>query len=290
MAEPFDITQLDLQNLSPEEAAKLARAQQVALAGRQRHALLGMLGTVPELQKAGAAEYAQAGREREGGQQTAANVLRYTLEKTSQERQLAALQAQIAYQNAQLGLMNRQFQEGVRKTQSEEDRQDYEAYKRGLATPPASMVEREGKTGGELANIEAVTQAVGNLPLVPKAAAEAIGGVLKAGKSAELKSLEQEKTKAGYRQEAPLSFEEFVKAKRSGFTHPAMKPESVSPAAPQAPGETLSPASQGPAPVGEARSHYRYVKGKNRYTSPMRVPSDGNRDLGPAEPNPEFRR
>jgi hypothetical protein len=112
MASPDDavnISQLDVQNLPPEEQARLARAQQAALAAQQQHALLGMLGTVPELQKAGAAQYEQAGRERAGGREQSANVLKFALEKTGQERQLAALQQQIEYQRGQLGLQGQQL-------------------------------------------------------------------------------------------------------------------------------------------------------------------------------------
>jgi len=76
---PADLTQLDLQNLSPEEQAELARQQQAALAAQQHHALLGLLSAVPEAQKFGEMEYGQAGRERAGGQQTAGNVLRQAL-------------------------------------------------------------------------------------------------------------------------------------------------------------------------------------------------------------------
>lgn len=109
MADPADYTQLDLQNLSPEQAAEFARQQQAALAAQQHHALLGLLGTNPELQKAGAEQYAQAGRERGRGQETAGNVLRMTLERISQERQLAALNQQIEYQRGQLGLQGQQL-------------------------------------------------------------------------------------------------------------------------------------------------------------------------------------
>jgi len=109
MAEPADLTQLDIQDLPPEKAAVLVRAQQAALAAQQHHALLGMLSASPELQKAGEMEYGQAGRERAGGRETSANVLKLALEKTSQERQLAALQQQIEYQRGQLGLQSQQL-------------------------------------------------------------------------------------------------------------------------------------------------------------------------------------
>lgn len=108
--DPIQLTQFDLQDLPPEKAAELARAQQVALAAQQHHALLGMLGTVPELQKAGAAEFEQAGRERAGGRETAANVFRLALEKKSQERQLAALNLQGEQIRGQLGIAQSQLQ------------------------------------------------------------------------------------------------------------------------------------------------------------------------------------
>ena len=80
----------------------------------------------------GAAEYGQAGREREGVQGLAANVLKTTLEgkhldieKLGMQERLRALEQQIAYQNAQLALMGRQ--------QTEAERQ-----KRSRGTTPAS--------------------------------------------------------------------------------------------------------------------------------------------------------
>ena len=81
MADPTDtdFTQLDVQDLPPKEAAKIARARLAALYDQQTHAMLGMGGAMPELQKLGAAEYGQAGREREGVQGLAANVLKQTL-------------------------------------------------------------------------------------------------------------------------------------------------------------------------------------------------------------------
>jgi hypothetical protein len=87
----------------------LVRAQQAALAAQQHHALLGMLSAAPELQEAGKAAYAQAGHERAAGKEQSANVLKLALEKTSQERQLAALQQQIEYQRGQLGLQGQQL-------------------------------------------------------------------------------------------------------------------------------------------------------------------------------------
>jgi hypothetical protein len=247
MADPTDYTQLDLQNLSPEEAAKLARAQQAALAAQQKHALLGMLGTVPELQEAGKAEYLQGGRERGRGQETAANVLKLSLEKVSQERQLAALQQQIAYQNAQLKLMGAQFGESVRQHGQENARQNYEAYLRGLHTVPGSLVEREGKTAGELANIENITEEASKIPVLG-ALAKPIGKVLGAGKKAELAATAEEKRKGGYRTEAPMSFEEFV---RGGGVAPQ-------PAAPVA------------APAASARVKGIY-NGQVKYVDPGRV-------------------
>lgn len=241
MTAPEDfLSELDLYGKPQEEAAQKARVLARALAGQQHHALLGMLGTVPELQKAGAEQFAQAGKEREGLLDTGAKVLATTLAKerndiarVQAEKELAALQQQIAYQNAQLGLMNRQFGESVRKTHSEEDRADYEAYRRGLNTPPAGLVEREGKTAGEIANIENIARAAGELPLVPKKAAKAIGGVLSAGKQAELKAMEEEKKKSGYRTEAPLSFEEFVRAKSGGGApRAAATPTNIAPQPP----------------------------------------------------------
>ena len=112
MADPADIanlSQLDIQNLSPEEQARLARAQQAALARQQFLAQMEMQNVRPEVQKAGETEYAQAGRERAQGKETSTNVLRLALEKTSQERQLAALQQQIEYQRGQLGLQGQQL-------------------------------------------------------------------------------------------------------------------------------------------------------------------------------------
>lgn len=110
MANPADISQLDLQNLSPEEQAELARQQQAALAAQQHHALLGMLSASPELQKAAGAQYGQAGRERAGGKEQSANVLKLALEKTSQERQLAALNLQGEQIRGQLGIAQSQLQ------------------------------------------------------------------------------------------------------------------------------------------------------------------------------------
>ena len=107
MADPQDVanlSQLDLQNLPPEQAAALARAQQAALAKQQFLAQLQMQSVRPELQKAGELEYGQASRERAGGKEQSGNVLRYALEKLNQERQLKMLQQQINYQNAELGL------------------------------------------------------------------------------------------------------------------------------------------------------------------------------------------
>jgi len=130
MANPADLTQLDLQNLTPEQAAELARQQQAALAAQQHHALLGMLSAAPELQKAGEAEYAQAGRERAGGKEISANVLKYALEKTSQERQLEALKLQGEQIRGQLGIAQSQLQlqalepfiRSILEAQTEEDK------------------------------------------------------------------------------------------------------------------------------------------------------------------------
>ena len=238
MAEPLDYTQLDLQNLSPEQAAELARAQQAALARQQHHALLGMLGTVPELQKAGAAEYAQAGKEREGGQGTAAKVLMTTLAKERNdiariqaEKELAALQQQIQYQNAQLRLQGAQFGQQVRHQGAEDLRADYEAYLRGRQTVPGGLVEREGKTAGELANIENVSEEAAKTLGPLGGLARTAGRVLGAGKRAELAATEEEKRKGGYKTEAPLTFDEFIRARQGGMTHPGAAPAAVAPVA-----------------------------------------------------------
>jgi len=94
-----DLTQLDLQNLSPEEQAELARQQQAALAAQQHHALLGLLSASPELQKVGELEYGQAGRERAGGQQTAGNVLRQALA----QKELGLRGAQFQFEKEKFG-------------------------------------------------------------------------------------------------------------------------------------------------------------------------------------------
>src|SRR5690348_10283311 len=110
MAEPADLTQLDIQDLPPEKAAVLVRAQQAALAAQQHHALLGMLSASPELQKAGELEYGQASRERAGGKEQSGNVLKLALEKINQERQLAALNLQGEQIRGQLGIAQSQLQ------------------------------------------------------------------------------------------------------------------------------------------------------------------------------------
>jgi len=108
--DPADISQLDLQNITPEQAAQLARQQQAALAAQQHHALLGLLSASPELQKAGEMEYGQASRERAGGKEQSSNVLKYSLEKLGQERQLAALNLQGEQIRGQLGIAQSQLQ------------------------------------------------------------------------------------------------------------------------------------------------------------------------------------
>ena len=252
MAEPLDYTQLDLQNLSPEQAAELARAQQAALARQQHHALLGMLGTVPELQKAGAAEYEQAGRERAGGQQTASKVLNHTLARIQAEKELAALQQQIQYQNAQLRLQGAQFGQQVRHQGAEDLRADYEAYLRGRQTVPGGLVEREGKTAGELANIENVSEEAAKVLGPLGGLARTAGRVLGAGKRAELAATEEEKRKGGYKTEAPLTFEEFIRARQGGMTHPA----------------AAAPAGPAPATGGRVKG---IINGQVKYVDPGRV-------------------
>jgi len=99
MANPADLTQLDLQNLTPEQAAELERQQQAALAQQQHHALLGLLSASPELQKAGELEYGQAGRERGRGQETAGMVLRQALA----QKELGLRGAQFQFEKEKFG-------------------------------------------------------------------------------------------------------------------------------------------------------------------------------------------
>ena len=187
MADPTDITQLDLQNLSPEQAAELARTRLGALTAQQHHALLGILGAVPELQKAGAAEYGQAGREREGIQQTAANVLKTTLEgkhldieKLGMQERLRALEQQIAYQNAQLALMGRQQTEAERRNVVEEKHQQV------LEKPvvPGDILKEEAKNR---ASVEMLDKLGGLLSGVP--GAQSVTGLLKTGPEAQQKAM-----------------------------------------------------------------------------------------------------
>lgn len=137
-----DLTQLDLQNLSPEEAAKLARAQQAALAKQQSHALLGLLGAAPELQKAGALEYGQAGKEREGGQQTAANVLKQALGEKEAAARLEELRNQNVYQRGMLAIALGREQ---RESKHEDFQQMLERFKAEIAAqrPPTGEVEAD---------------------------------------------------------------------------------------------------------------------------------------------------
>lgn len=279
MADPAesDLNLFDLYEQPQDVAAAKARARALALQRERAMGLADMYTPVPEFQKAGEAQFARAEKERSAvSERMPESVLKLALEKTSQERQLAALQQQIAYQNAQLKLMAAQFGESVRQHGAENLRQDYEAYLRGLHTVPGGLVEREGKTAGELANIENITKEAAKVPIVG-GLAEPIGRILGAGKRAELEATAEEKKKGGYRTEAPLSFEEFARARASGAVpHSPAAPAGVSPAVPQAPGGTPSMATQGPAPT-----HYRYNKDRS-----MRIPTDASgKPLGPAEPN-----
>ena len=193
MADPTDITQLDLQNLSPEQAAELARTRLGALTAQQHHALLGILGAVPELQKAGAAEYGQAGREREGIQQTAANVLKTTLEgkhldieKLGMQERLRALEQQIAYQNAQLALMGRQQTEAERRNVVEEQHQ------RVLEKPvvPGDILKEEAKNRASVEMLNKIGGAEGVPGLLSGVpGAKSVTDLLKTGPEAQQKAM-----------------------------------------------------------------------------------------------------
>ncbi len=249
MTIPADFTQLDLQNLPPEKAAELARAQQLALAQRQQTALAGILSAMPEAQKAGALEYEQAGKEREGGQRTAANVFKIALGEKEAATRLKELQLQGA-----------QLREMIQQHGLENLRQDYNAYLSGLHTAPPGLVEREGKTAGEVANIENITTEAGKIPIIGGLAAP-VGRILGAGKRAELQATEKEKEKGGYRTEAPLSFEEFIRGRLGGGKgrQPAAKPPA---AAPPSGGDMVSVQVPGHPPGSIHRSQLPAFKAK----------------------------
>ena len=156
MAEPLDITQLDLQNLPPEQAAELMRQHQAALAAQQHHALLGMLGTVPELQKAGAAQYGQAAKEREGGQQTAANIFKTALGEKEAAARLKELENQGLYQRGQLAVAMGQLKEAGRAHKAEEAIH-VEATK---PTVPANILQDLSEAEKQMAELEALGKAV----------------------------------------------------------------------------------------------------------------------------------
>ena len=181
MADPTatDFTQLDVQDLPPKEAAKIARARLAALYDQQTHAMFSMGTAMPELQKMGAAEYGQAGREREGVQRPAANVLKTTLEgkhldieKLGMQERLRALEQQIAYQNAQLALMGRQQTEAERRNVVEERHQQV------LEKPvvPGDILKEEAKNR---ASVEMLDKLGGLLSGVP--GAQSVTGLLKTG-------------------------------------------------------------------------------------------------------------
>lgn len=104
------LTFFDLANAPQEEAAMRARARAAALQKERGLAFLAQGSTDPELRKMGEQGFGRAEKEREAvSQQMPEGILRLALEKTNQERQLAALQQQIEYQRGQLGLQGQQL-------------------------------------------------------------------------------------------------------------------------------------------------------------------------------------
>ncbi len=224
MPEPIDVTQLDLQNLPPEQAAALARAHQQALAAQQHHALLGMLGTVPELQKAGAAEYEQAGRERAGGQQTAAGVLKIALGQKEAEMRLKELENQMVYQRGMLALQGRQAGEAERSHRAEEVIRT-EATK---PTVPSNVLQDLATAEKQMAELDALGKAMPALSWMTELAKKPVQAAHEATK----------KTVSQYR---------------------AMGAQGLPPEPAAAPG----PAGATAASVAGPHTHYRYNKDRS---------------------------
>src|SRR5690348_18329332 len=124
MTAPDDfLSQFDVQGVPQEKAAALSRARALALAKQQYLAGLEMQSSRPELQELGKAEFGQAGREKLGIHDVAANVFRTALGQKEAEMRLKELQLQGA-----------QLREMITQHGIENLRRDYEAYLSGRHT------------------------------------------------------------------------------------------------------------------------------------------------------------
>jgi hypothetical protein len=250
MTAPEDfLTQFDLQDIPKEKASVLAKARAAALAAQQRHALLGMLGTVPELQKAGAAEYGQAQKEREGVQETAANVFKTALGEKEAAARLKELELQGRYQLGMLGLQGRQAGETERSHRAEEGIREVMT----RPTVPGKVLEDLSGAEKQMAQLDALKQAVPALGWVVDLAKKPI----QAGHEA------TKKTVSGYR----------------AMGAQGLPPEMAAPVPAAAVPTAVAPGPQAAAAL--APTHFRYNKDRS-----MRIPTDaaGNA-LGPPEPN-----
>jgi hypothetical protein len=118
-----------------------------------------MLGTVPELQKAGGAEYEQAGKERAGGQQTAAGVLKIALGQKEAEMRLKELENQGIYQRGQLAIGMGQLKEATRGHKEEERIRDVMT----RTTVPTEILKNMTEDERRLAQLDQLEQSVPGL-------------------------------------------------------------------------------------------------------------------------------
>lgn len=210
MAGTDPITELDLYGRPQEEAARRARARAAALLQQQYVAGLAMQNERPEMQKLGEAEFGQAGREGESIRDMGSRVLATTLAKErndiariSAERELAALQQQIQFQNAQMALQNRQFGEAIRQHGWENIIQAYNSYLSGLKQPSPELQKQESQLRQQVAGTEATIGKWGPL-------GKTISGLLTKGPEAKAKEVKQLIKESGARTEPPLSLMEFA--------------------------------------------------------------------------------
>lgn len=100
----------DLLGKSPKEAGLLVRARAAELERQRDLARIAMHSSVPEAQQAGEADYVRAEAERKAGaQEMPGFVLHQALQQKYYEKEMAALQQQIEYQRASLGLQGAQL-------------------------------------------------------------------------------------------------------------------------------------------------------------------------------------
>ena len=111
MADDSLLTFFDLANAPQEEAAMRARARAAALSKERGLAFLAQGSTDPEIRRMGEQGYNRAEKEREAvSQGMPESVLKLALERTGQERQLAALNLQGEQIRGQLGIAQSQLQ------------------------------------------------------------------------------------------------------------------------------------------------------------------------------------